>query len=72
MPVRTTSQTLSYVTLLESAYGEHGCQGGNPDMAFRYISAYGIQSEASYPYTAEVRHQLYDIMYILLYNYVGW
>ena len=38
-----------------ASYGEHGCKGGNVDVAFTYIKSYGIESEADYPYTAEVR-----------------
>ena len=45
-------------SLLNSAtFGNHGCQGGLMDFAYKYIaSVKGDDTEKSYPYTAEVNN----------------
>ena len=35
------------------SYGNHGCQGGWPSSALKYIQAKGIATGSSYPYTAK-------------------
>ncbi|XP_063070707.1 procathepsin L-like [Engraulis encrasicolus] len=47
-----------------SAYGNHGCHGGTPDRAFKYIQANGgIDSESYYPYQARVGTCHYNSAY---------
>lgn len=41
-------------------YGNMGCNGGLMDNAFKYIEKYGIEAEASYPYTARDGSCKYD------------
>lgn len=35
------------------SYGNHGCNGGWPSNALKYIEAHGISTESEYPYTAK-------------------
>ena len=35
------------------SYGNHGCNGGWPSSAIKYIAAHGIASESEYPYAAK-------------------
>ena len=41
-------------------YGNMGCNGGLMDNAFKYIEKYGIEEEATYPYTARDGTCKYD------------
>jgi cathepsin L len=41
-------------------YGNDGCDGGWMDSAFSYIHDYGIMSESSYPYEAQVGYCRYN------------
>ena len=42
------------------SYGNMGCNGGLMDNAFKYIEKYGIEEEATYPYTARDGSCKYD------------
>ena len=44
------------LVLRAAAEGDHGCQGGLMDNAFKYIKTNdGVDTEESYPYQAHVR-----------------
>jgi len=38
-----------------SSYGNHGCNGGWPSGALKYVQASGLTTEASYPYVPQTR-----------------
>ncbi|XP_048470126.1 procathepsin L-like [Rhincodon typus] len=45
--------SLSEQNLLDCDRRNHGCSGGNKKLAFRYVRRKGIESENTYPYTAQ-------------------
>jgi len=49
-----------------SAFGNQGCQGGSIDPAYQYVTQYGIESAASYPYLQEQNTCLYNESQVVL------
>ena len=50
----------SLITQFTASFGNHGCEGGLMDFAFKYLETVkGDDSESSYPYTAEVCKKIF-------------
>ena len=65
-----------YVVFFSSAlYGNHGCKGGIMDNAFRYLETHKDETEAEYPYKAEVcivDNLTIRRSIIVIFHFLGW
>lgn len=68
----TTLYSLSEQQLVDCAsdkqWGNHGCNGGNPVLAYQYVESQGIEQEADYGYTAKDGTCKYDKTKVVVYN----
>jgi len=52
--------SFSVQQLVDCDTQDHGCAGGHPSVAFLYVAGNGLQTEATYPYTARTESCRYD------------